>query len=93
MDFAAQAEAIRQVTKRYWVIYIGVAVTRLGSGVAQLARKFFPAVTIFSYSPEVKTRLVLKGPLDCGACTLLHKNSQDYSNCHQDCHQLCVALT
>jgi hypothetical protein len=38
MDFAAQAEAIRQVTKRYWVIYIGVAVTGLGSGVAQLAR-------------------------------------------------------
>lgn len=60
MDFAAQAEAIRQVTKRYWVTYIGVDVTGLGSGVAQLVRQFFPAVTTFSYSPEVKTRLVLK---------------------------------
>jgi len=60
MDFAAQAEAIRQVTKRYWVTYVGVDVTGLGSGVAQLVRQFFPAVTTFSYSPEVKTRLVLK---------------------------------
>jgi uncharacterized protein YjcR len=60
MDFAAQAEAIRQVTKRYWVTYIGVDVTGMGSGVAQLVRQFFPNVTTFSYSPEVKTRLVLK---------------------------------
>lgn len=60
MDFAAQAEAIRQVTKRYWVTYIGVDITGLGSGVAQLVRQFFPAVTTFSYSPEVKTRLVMK---------------------------------
>lgn len=60
MDFAAQAEAIRQVTKRYWVTYIGVDITGLGSGVAQLVRQFFPNVTTFSYSPEVKTRLVLK---------------------------------
>jgi len=60
MDFAAQAEAIRQVTRRYWVTYIGVDITGLGSGVAQLVRQFFPSVTTFSYSPEVKTRLVLK---------------------------------
>lgn len=60
MDFAGQAEAIRQVTKRYWVTYIGVDITGLGSGVAQLVRQFFPNVTTFSYSPEVKTRLVLK---------------------------------
>lgn len=60
MDFAAQAEAIRQVTRRYWVTYIGVDITGLGSGVAQLVRQFFPNVTTFSYSPEVKTRLVLK---------------------------------
>ena len=60
MDFQGQAEAIRQVTKRYWVTYIGVDITGLGSGVAQLVRQFFPAVTTFSYSPEVKTRLVMK---------------------------------
>lgn len=60
MDFAAQAEAIRQVTQRYWVTYIGVDVTGMGSGVAQLVKQFFPNLTTFSYSPEVKTRLVLK---------------------------------
>lgn len=60
MDFAAQAEAIRQVTKRYWVTYIGIDITGMGSGVAQLVKQFFPNITAFSYSPEVKTRLVLK---------------------------------
>lgn len=60
MDYQAQAEAIRGVTQRYWVTYIGVDTTGMGSGVAQLVRHFFPAVTCFSYSPEVKTQLVLK---------------------------------
>jgi len=60
MDFAGQAEAIRRVTQRYWVTYIGVDVTGMGSGVAQLVKQFFPSLTTFSYSPEVKTRLVLK---------------------------------
>jgi hypothetical protein len=32
----------------------------MGSGVAQLVRQFFPGLKTFSYSPEVKTRLVLK---------------------------------
>lgn len=60
MDFAAQAEFIRKVTGRYNVNYIGIDATGMGSGVAQLVRAFFPAVTTFSYSPEVKTRLVMK---------------------------------
>ncbi len=60
MDFAAQAETIRQITKRYWVTYIGIDVTGMGAGVAQLVRQFFPALTTFNYSPEVKTRLVMK---------------------------------
>ncbi len=60
MDFAAQAEAIRRVTRRYWVTYIGIDMTGMGSGVAQLVKSFFPGLTTFSYSPEVKTRLVLK---------------------------------
>ncbi len=60
MDFAAQAEAIRRVCQRYWVVYIGVDTTGMGTGVAQLVRQFFPNLTTFSYSPEVKTRLVLK---------------------------------
>jgi len=60
MDFAAQAEFIRKVTQRYWVTYIGIDTTGMGAGVAQLVKQFFPAVTTFNYSPEVKTRLVLK---------------------------------
>lgn len=60
MDFAAQAEAIRQVTARYFVTYIGLDVTGMGAGVAQLVKQFFPALTTFSYSPQVKTALVLK---------------------------------
>lgn len=60
MDFAAQAAAIEQFTKRYNVTYIGIDTTGLGTGVAQLVKQFFPHLTTFSYSPEVKTRLVLK---------------------------------
>jgi hypothetical protein len=60
LDFAAQAEAIRQITKRYWVTYIGIDITGMGSGVAQLVKQFFPNITTFSYSPQIKTDLVLK---------------------------------
>lgn len=60
MDFKHQAEMIRQTTKRYNVTYIGLDTTGMGTGVAQLVRQFFPQLTEFSYSPEVKTRLVLK---------------------------------
>lgn len=59
-DFAAQADFIRKLTQRYWVTYIGIDTTGMGTGVAQLVKQFFPGVTTFSYSPEVKTRLVLK---------------------------------
>ncbi|WP_428993466.1 hypothetical protein [Stenotrophomonas maltophilia] len=31
----------------------------MGTAVAHLVRQFFPAVTVFNYSPEVKTRPVL----------------------------------
>ena len=41
-DFAEQAEFIRKVTQRYWVTFIGVDTTGMGSGVAQLVRQFFP---------------------------------------------------
>jgi len=60
MDFGSQAEFIRKITQRYWVTYIGIDTTGMGSGVAQLVKQFFPMLTTFSYSPEVKTRLVLK---------------------------------
>ena len=60
MDFLAQAEFIRKVTQRYRVTYIGLDTTGMGTGVAQLVRQFFPGLTTFSYSPEVKVRLVMK---------------------------------
>ena len=60
MDFAAQAGFIKKITERYNVVYIGIDVTGIGHGVHQLVLEFFPAVTKFSYSPEVKSHLVLK---------------------------------
>ncbi len=60
LDFEAQAEAIRQITLRYNVTFIGVDTTGLGQGVYQLVTKFFPAAKAINYSVEVKTRLVLK---------------------------------
>ncbi len=60
MDFEAQAEAIRKVTQRFNVAYIGIDTTGIGQGVYQLVSKFFPAARAFHYSLEVKTALVLK---------------------------------
>lgn len=43
MNFDAQAEAIRMlVTQRYWVTYIGIDTTGMGSGVAQLIAAVLP---------------------------------------------------
>ncbi len=61
MDFETQAEHIKQLTERYHVAYIGIDTTGMGQGVFQLVRRFFPAVTGLNYSPDVKSRLVLKG--------------------------------
>lgn len=61
MDFEAQAKMIEEMTKRYNVTYIGIDITGIGEGVYQLVKKFFPAVTTFTYSPVVKSRLVMKG--------------------------------
>lgn len=60
MDFAAQAEAVRQMTLRYNVTYIGVDSTGIGEGVLQLVRQFYPAVTDIPYNPSVKIRMVMK---------------------------------
>ncbi len=60
-DFEEQASAIEQITQRYNVGYIAIDTTGMGQGVYQLVRKFYPAVVALNYSPEVKTRLVLKG--------------------------------
>jgi len=60
MDFPDQAEKIRALTKRFNVQHIGIDITGIGYGVYDLVKKFFPAATKIKYSPEVKTRLVLK---------------------------------
>lgn len=60
MDYEEQADRIRKFTEIYHVTYIGIDMTGLGSAVYQLVRNFFPGVKGFQYSPEVKTRLVLK---------------------------------
>ncbi|CAN7261892.1 terminase ATPase subunit family protein [Variovorax sp. LjRoot84] len=60
LDFEAQAEAIRKITLRYNVTFIGIDTTGLGQGVYQLVTKFFPAAKSINYSVDVKTRLVLK---------------------------------
>ncbi|OCG56330.1 oxidoreductase [Gilliamella sp. Choc6-1] len=60
MDFATQADAIRKMTERYNVTYIGIDATGLGEGVYQLVKQFYPAVVAFKYSIEVKQRLILK---------------------------------
>lgn len=60
LDFAAQAEAIRKLTLKYNVQYIGIDSTGLGQGVLQVVRTFYPAAREINYSIEVKTRLVLK---------------------------------
>lgn len=60
LDFTAQAEFIRQLTLKYQVEHIGIDATGLGQGVLQIVRTFFPHAREYNYSPEVKTRLVLK---------------------------------
>jgi hypothetical protein len=60
-DFEEQAAAIERITHRYNVGYIAIDTTGMGQGVYQLVRKFYPAAVALNYTPEVKTRLVLKG--------------------------------
>ncbi|WP_103970429.1 terminase large subunit domain-containing protein [Billgrantia desiderata] len=59
-DYEAQAEFIRGVTRRYNVTFIGIDTSGLGEAVAQLVAKFFPTVTRYRYTPEVKARLVMQ---------------------------------
>ncbi|MFJ2990937.1 terminase ATPase subunit family protein [Collimonas sp. NPDC087041] len=60
IDFEAQAKAIKEMTTRYNVAYIGIDTTGMGIGVYPLVKQFFPLVTAINYSAEVKTRMVLK---------------------------------
>ncbi len=59
-DFEQQAEAIRAITQKFNVTYIGIDTSGLGQGVYQNVIKFFPQARAYQYSVEVKSRLVLK---------------------------------
>lgn len=60
LDFAGQAEVIRQWCRRYNVRRIGIDTTGAGKAVHQLVCKFFPMAEAFTYSVQMKTSLVLK---------------------------------
>ncbi len=60
MDYEAQAEFIRKLTQRFNVTYIGIDNTGIGDAVAQLVAKFFPHVTRYRYTPEMKARMVMQ---------------------------------
>ncbi len=60
LDFLAQAEAIRAYTLRYNVVDIAIDATGVGLAVLQLVKEFFPLARGITYSPETKTRMVLK---------------------------------
>lgn len=86
MDFEAQAETIRRVTQRYWVTYIGIDTTGMGSGVAQLVKQFFPGLRTFSYSPEMKTKLVMK------AWDVIRKGRLEFDSGATDIAQALMAI-
>ncbi|OHX10300.1 oxidoreductase [Chromobacterium sphagni] len=78
MDFAGQADFIRQQCQRFNVAYIGIDTTGLGTGVFQLVKQFRPDAVGFQYSPEVKTRLVLK------ALDVIHNGRLQFDASHND---------
>lgn len=86
MDFKAQAAYIKKVCENYRVTYIGLDTTGMGTGVAQLVRQFFPALTTFSYSVEVKTMLVLK------AMDVLHHSRFEFDAGWTDVAQSFMAI-
>lgn len=60
LDFEAQAKHIKDLCDQYNVTYMAIDTTGIGAGVYELVKKFYPAVVPLHYSPEVKSRLVLK---------------------------------
>ncbi|MGA4279072.1 terminase ATPase subunit family protein [Ralstonia nicotianae] len=60
IDYEEQAGAIRRVTERYNVAYVGIDRTGIGDAVFRLVQKFRPDAEGFTYSVDVKTALVLK---------------------------------
>lgn len=86
LDYEAQAEAIKKATERYVVTFIGIDRTGIGDAVYQLVKKFFPAVVGFTYSPHVKTQLVLK------AHDVMSKGRLEFDAGHTDIAQSFMAI-
>ncbi|SMF96141.1 Putative ATPase subunit of terminase (gpP-like) [Methylomagnum ishizawai] len=59
LDF--QANRIKDATLRFNVVFLGIDATGMGWGVSELVKAFYPMMTPFAYSPQVKTELVMKG--------------------------------
>ncbi|WP_375592345.1 terminase ATPase subunit family protein [Chitiniphilus eburneus] len=60
LDYEGQAAQIKAACGRYNVTFVGIDTTGAGQGVYQIVRQFFPTVTGYHYSLELKTRMVLK---------------------------------
>lgn len=59
-DFEAMAKFIEELTKKYYVVHIGVDTTGIGYGVYELIQKFFPMAMSIHYNPTIKNKLVIK---------------------------------
>lgn len=86
MDFRAQANAIKALTERYNVQYIGIDSTGIGHGVLQNVREFFPAAREFVYNPAIKNALVLK------AWDVISHNRLEYDAGSHDITQSFMAI-
>lgn len=60
MDFVSQAGAIKRITERYNVVFMGIDTTGVGIGVYDIVRGFYPAARRINYNPETKARLVIR---------------------------------
>lgn len=60
MDFVSQAAAIKRITERYTVVFMGIDTTGIGIGVYDLVKAFYPAARRINYNPETKARLVIR---------------------------------
>lgn len=59
-SYEAQAQAIKDVCQRYNVVYLAIDTSGVGSAVAELVSKFYPALTELDYSPELKRLMAYK---------------------------------
>lgn len=60
LDFAGQADAIKEMAGRYRVTRMGIDITGPGRAVHQLVTEWFPMAEAINYSVQTKTALVLK---------------------------------